>query len=162
MTPVYHCAPSPAWYRPAKPSFACSAPQQSNAFTGHPATQGQRQHPGGGQHLCGGQEGYQQSYGDVDPLHPTMHSSAVRSDTLDIGLKLMRPCTPPVAHSPRPCPSRLLNTVLSRYSSTSYAVSNPTLATQEDEITLPDGEPAVSLALREFLHIEWEDPLHSP
>ena len=59
-------------------------------------------------------------------------------------------------------PSRLLSTVLSRYSSTSYAVSNPTLATQEDEITLPDGEPAGSLALREFLHSEGEDPLHSP
>ena len=32
------------------------------------------------------------------------------------------------------------------------AVTNPTLATQEDEITLPDGEPAASLALLEFLH----------
>ena len=41
-------------------------------------------------------------------------------------------------------------------------VTNPTLATQEDEISLPDGEPAASLALLEFLHSEWEDPLHSP
>ena len=44
------------------------------------------------------------------------------------------------------------NSVLFVRSAVLDAMTNPTLATQEDEIKLPDEEPAASLALLEFLH----------